>query len=253
MMIEAPGPVRAYLDALLAASSAVLGDRLRGFHVAGSLALGEFDLRRSDIDIALLVTSELPADTKIELARRLSHNAIGCPVRGLELVVYTVAAAASGTAAPAFEMELNDGPGMAYRFTADPMSRPSQDGTFWYAIDRDILHQSGHALLGPPASSAFAPTSPHQLRELLLEAMDWQQARPGPPSADAVLGACRSRVRIHTGRWYGKREAGRMTADAMPEWAAVIRASVQARDRGAGDIADADSFLSIVRDQIREP
>jgi hypothetical protein len=252
-VIEAPGQVQAYLDALLTASRTVLGARLRGFCVAGSLALGEFDIRRSDIDIALVVVSEIVPDIKAQLANRLSHSVIKCPARGLELVVYSEAAAGSGTPEPAFEMELNDGPAMTYRFTADPISRPRRDGTFWYAIDRDILHQAGTSLLGPPASSVFAPPSPRDLRQLLIEAMDWHRAAPGSPGADAVLGACRSRVRILTGRWHGKQQAGLLTADAMPEWAAVIRAALHARIRGTGHIADAGNFLSVVRDEIGEP
>jgi predicted nucleotidyltransferase len=252
-VIDAHGPVRAYLDALLTASRAVLDDGLSGFFLAGSLTLGEFDIRRSDIDIAVVVATAISQEVKAELATQLSHNVIECPARGLELVVYSEAAARSGTPEPAFEMELNDGPAMAYRFTADPMSRPRQDGTFWYAIDRDILHQAGSPLMGPSASSVFAPPSPRDLRLLLIEAMDWQRAAPRSPGADAVLGACRSRVRILTGRWHGKQQAGQLTVDAMPEWATVIRAALDARMRGTGDVAGAGNFLSVVRDEIDRP
>ena len=252
-MNELSGPVHSYLLALSAAARAVLGDDLSGFYVAGSLALGEFDPHRSDIDVAVVVTAELAASTKTDLARQLSNSMIRCPARGLELVVYTAAAASSGTPEPAFEMELNDGPSMDYRFTADPAARPREDGAFWYAIDRDILHQAGRPLIGPPAPSVFASTEPSELPHLLLEAMDWQQTRSVSPGAEAVLGACRSRIRVRTGRWYGKREAARRTAQDVPEWAAVVRAAIDIREGGTGDLDDAADFLLMVRGQILEP
>lgn len=56
---------------------------------------------------------------------------------------YTVVAAQSGTVNPGFELELNDGPAMDLRQTLQPADRPATDGTFWYGLDRSILHQSG--------------------------------------------------------------------------------------------------------------
>jgi hypothetical protein len=241
-----------YIESLLAAAGEVLGGRMHGFYLAGSLALGEFDLRRSDIDIAVVVTAELADPVKVQLAHALSHSVIACPARGLELVVYTADAAASGTSAPAFEMELNDGPSMPYRFTADPLSRPADDGTFWYGIDRDILHQAGSALTGPSASSTFLGPAPRELRQLLLAAMDWQMSRPAPSSADAVLGACRTHIRISSGLWRGKREAGTLTAKALPEWAPVIARALESRERGGGEVVGANEFLSAVYAAVAE-
>ena len=108
---------------------------------------------------------------KRELIARLRHSALPCPARGLELVVYTVATAHSGTGKPGFELELNDGPDMAFRQTFRPADRPAADGTFWYGLDRSILHQSGRVLAGPPASEAFAELPPDELRSLLIDSL----------------------------------------------------------------------------------
>lgn len=94
-------------------------------------------------------------------------------------MVYTVATAQSGTAKPGFELELNDGPAMAFRQSFQPADRPAADGMFWYGLDRSILHQSGRVLAGPPTSDAFAELPPDELRSLLIDSLHWWMALPG--------------------------------------------------------------------------
>ena len=236
---SASGGVERYLDAVVEAAREVLGGGFVGAYAAGSLALDAFHLDRSDIDIALLCRVELAEDLKRELVRRLRHRAIPCPARGLELVVYTVAAARSGTAEPAFQLELNDGPAMAFRQTLRPADRSRADGTFWYGLDRSILHQSGRVLTGPPASAAFAELAPDDLRSLLIDSLRWWMALPNPDgdqpavgAEDAVLGACRALVRDRYGTWLAKVEAGRHLLAVGYRPAEVIERSIAARTGG---------------------
>ncbi|SCG40658.1 nucleotidyltransferase domain-containing protein [Micromonospora coxensis] len=285
--------VRRYLDDLVDAARDVLGDDLVGAYAAGSVALDAYQPGRSDVDVALVVADRLDVARRRELVARLRHEALPCPARGLELVVYTRAVARSGTAEPGFEVELNSGARMPFRATLDPADRPAADGRFWYGLDRSILHQTGYALLGPPAVEVFADLGPDDLRRLLVEALRWWlalpapgapeptasvQAVPGPaapePSApgrslprsvasgpaepgpaapgpagngseadrpagdpplpgaeDAVLGACRSLVRLRDGVWLSKVAAGRRIAatGAYPE---LIARCVAARSGG---------------------
>jgi hypothetical protein len=231
--------VERYLEALVEAAREVLGGGFVGAYAAGSLALDAFQVDRSDIDIALLCRDKLAEDVKRELVRRLRHDALPCPARGLELIVYTVGAAQSGTAEPAYQVELNDGPAMAFRQTLDPADRSRADGTFWYGLDRSILRQSGRVLAGPPASEVFAELSPDDLRNLLIDSLRWWMALPTPggdqPAAgadDAVLGACRALVRHRHGTWLAKIDAGRHLLAAGYKPAEVIERSIAARAGG---------------------
>ncbi|RIV37950.1 nucleotidyltransferase domain-containing protein [Micromonospora radicis] len=215
-------PLRRYLNELVAAAGAVLGGRLRGAYVAGSVGLAAYQPGRSDVDVALVCADPLGRTTAGELVTRLRHEALPCPARGLELVVYRPEVARSGTPEPGFEVELNTGARMDFRVSYGPADRPAADGLFWYGLDRSILHQSGRALLGPPAAEAFADLAPDDLRRLLVDAVRWWLDRPIPPgdgpapgAEDAVLGACRSWVRVHHGVWLPKVAAGRrLLADA---------------------------------------
>ncbi|MCS5479611.1 nucleotidyltransferase domain-containing protein [Corynebacterium sp. YIM 101645] len=214
----------------------MFGTEFVGAYAAGSLALDAFHPGRSDIDIALLCRDQLSEAVKRELIARMRHSCLPCPARGLELVVYTVAAAQSGTAEPGFELELNDGPDMAFRQSLHPGDRPAADGAFWYGLDRSILHQSGLVLAGPPAAAVFAELSPDELRGLLVNSLHWWMAQSGHAD-DAVLGACRALVRHRHGRWLSKVDAGRRLPAGRGDRAVhccTLRQAPAHRPAGAG-------------------
>ncbi|WP_341717038.1 nucleotidyltransferase domain-containing protein [Micromonospora sp. FIMYZ51] len=237
-------PLRRYLAELVTIAGDVLGAQLCGAYAAGSVGLAAYQPGRSDVDVALVCTDALDRAVARELVARLRHEALPCPARGLELVVYRREVAAAGSAEPGFEVELNTGARMDFRVSYGPAERPAADGLFWYALDRSILHQSGQALLGPPAADVFADLAPDDLRRLIVTALRWWLARPVPPgdlpapgAEDAVLGACRSWVRLHHGVWLPKVAAGRrLLADGGPLADAttvdLVQQSIAARTGG---------------------
>lgn len=246
-----------YLDDLVATVREILGDDLVGAYAAGSVGLGAYQADRSDVDVALVCAGPLTEAGKRSLVARLRHEALPCPARGLELVVYQRAVAAAGSPEPGFEVELNTGRAMPFRRTLDPADRPSADGLFWYGLDRSILHQSGLSLHGPAAADVFADLTPIDLRRLLVEALSWWLALPTPPddgpapgTEDAVLGACRSLVRHRDGVWLSKVAAGRRLVDGGDP-AEVIRRAIATRHGGPPPTGpEARAFQERVRAEI---
>ncbi len=57
-------------------------------YAAGSLALDAYQHGRSDIDIAIVCADALALPVKQTIVGALRHEALPCPARGLELVVY---------------------------------------------------------------------------------------------------------------------------------------------------------------------
>ena len=228
-----------YLRALVEEATAVLGDDLVGVYAAGSIALGAFQAGRSDIDVAVVCRSELPLSSKREVVERLRHEALACPARGLELVVYRQEVTRSGRAEPGFELELNTGPGMEFRVTWRAEDRPAEDGLFWYGLDRSLLHQSGLPLVGPPASEVFSDLAHEDVSDLLVDSLRWWLARPQPsdttlqPGAeDAVLGACRALVQHRSRRWLSKVDAGLLLLEDGHDGGDVISDALAARSGG---------------------
>ena len=231
--------VETYLKAVVEIARDVLEEEFVGAYAAGSLALNAFQPGRSDIDIARVCRDPLSEVVKQDLIARLRHRCLPCPARGLELVVYTLATAQSGTPDPGFELELNDGPSMDFRQSFHPTDRPIADGTFWYGLDRSTLHQSGRVLAGPAASEVFAELSPDGERSLLIDSLQWWLALPGlgsdHPTAgaeDAVLGACRALVRHRYRRWLSKVDAGHRLLQAGYQPDELIAQSIAARSGG---------------------
>ena len=227
--------VEKYLQALVHETREVLGDRLVGVYAGGSLALDDFVDGRSDIDVAVVTTSELDEPMKRLLADRLRHESLACPARGLELVVYRQEVAAAGTPEPGFELELNSGPRMEARVTLSPRDRPAAGGHFWYGLDRSILATQGLALWGPPAGEVFANLRPDDVRDLLTASVRWwmtpSAAAAGSPE-EAVLGACRALLWARAGHWLAKGMAGRTLASQHDEHAQLVRQALGAREGG---------------------
>jgi hypothetical protein len=252
--------VRRYLTDLVATARDVLGEDLVGAYAAGSVALGAYQSGRSDVDVALVCADALTPGRKRELVSQLRHEALPCPARGLELVVYRRDVARSGTPEPGFEVELNTGARMPFRVTWSGAERPAADGRFWYGLDRSILHASGQALLGPPAAEMFADLAPADVRRLLVEALTWWLAlptpagdEPAPGTEDAVLGACRSLVRHREGVWLPKVAAGRRLVERGHPATGLVERAIAARHGGPPPTgSEARAFQRTVRDEIAQ-
>jgi hypothetical protein len=158
MSPSTPEPVRtdvaAYLRELTARLNAVLGDRLVAAWLIGSSALDDFDVRRSDIDVQAICAVR-PARAELErLAALLSHDALPCPARGLEFVLYARADLADPRG-PGFVLNLNTGGAMRHHVGLDPDAEPR----FWFTLDVAIARDHARPLAGAPPA-AVVPTLP---------------------------------------------------------------------------------------------
>jgi hypothetical protein len=211
-------PAQRYLAELARRLRDLLGDALLGVYAGGSYALGAYEPGRSDLDATAVVAGPLDRAAKQAVVARVRHEALPCPARGLELVVYPLATARSGGGEPGFELNLNTGAAMGFR--AD--EAPGGIEGFWFAIDRAILREHGVPLDGPPAVELFAPIPRGTLLGLLGESVRWHRASDVPLGTDVVLNTARALHFAADGTWSPKRAAA--------EWAGaepVVRAAVE--------------------------
>jgi hypothetical protein len=197
-----------YLAELTRRLGALLGGELVGVYAGGSYGLGAYEPGRSDIDVTVVVAGALSHAAKQAIVERLRHEALPCPARGLELVVYPLATARGGGGEPGFELNLNTGSAMGFRVD----EAPGDIEGFWFAIDRSILRAHGVALTGPPAADLFAPIPRATLLELLQESIRWHRDSDVPLGSDTVLNTCRALRFASEGTWSSKREAGAWAA-----------------------------------------
>ena len=220
--------IDAYLAELAGRARSVLGERLVGVYAGGSLALGAYEHGRSDLDVAVVVDGRLERAVKEDLVAALRHESLRCPARGLELVVYSRAAAAAPTAVD-FELNLNTGREMTFRadFEFDPAV-----GRHWFAIDRAILRQHALPIVGPQPGDVFGEIPREALLPFVAESLRWHESGEALGD-DAVLNACRALRYARTGSWTSKPEAGRWALENGVGDAATIEAAFEARAGGA--------------------
>lgn len=197
--------VRDYLDELTRRLQARLGDRLLAAWVIGSSALGDFDERRSDVDVQAISSERLsPAELRA-LAADLS--AVECPVRGLEFVLYAHEDLGDPLG-PAFSLNLNTGPGMDHHEGYHPDAEPR----FWFTLDVSIARQHAVPLAGPHPGELLPELPRALVIARLLDSLAWWRDFGGP---QAVFAACRALAWSETGRWLSKGEAARWAGDPI--------------------------------------
>jgi hypothetical protein len=226
--------VRAYLRELTARLVAILDDRLVGAWVVGSGALGDFDVRRSDIDVQAVCATR-PRRSELErLAALLSHDALPCPARGLEFVLYAQADL-SDPRGPAFVLNLNTGARMCRHVGLDPEAEPR----FWFTLDVAIAREHARALVGAPPAGVL-PALPRALvAGALRDAVAWYGSRD---AAAAILALSRAWAWAADGRWLSKAAAATWAAARLDDPGPVRRALARRADPAApgptaGDVA----------------
>jgi hypothetical protein len=191
--------VNEYLAELTRRLRDVLGEQLVAVYAAGSVAMGAYQHGSSDVDVCVVVAGALDDATKQRLVDALRHEALPCPARALELVVYPRATVQRATAEPGFELNLNTGED--YRFRAD--FAPGDIEGFWFAIDRSIVREHGKPLYGPPPAELLAEIPRELLAPHLRESIRWHR---GDDTENARLNIARSQHYLDTGHWISKRD-----------------------------------------------
>jgi hypothetical protein len=190
--------IETYLALLVAQLRDALGDRLVGAWLFGSGALGDLDPATSDLDVQVVTTGRLARAEREALAVRVSHPALACPVRGLELVLYARGDLADPLG-PAFQLNLNTGPRMSHHVAYDP----SEDPRFWFVLDVAIGREAGRALAGPPPAEVFPELPAPLVLGSLQQALGWFAANDAR-GCQAALAAARAWAWAEEGRWLAK-------------------------------------------------
>jgi hypothetical protein len=208
----------AYLQELLRRVRAVAGERLLGVWLMGSAALDDFDPARSDLDVQAVSTAPLTLDERGSLAAALEHEALPCPARGLEFVLYA-RDDLTAPGGPAYGLNLNTGARMEHRLSFDAAADPP----FWFVVDLSIGRQHALTLAGPSPADAFPALPDPLVRSALRDAMDWY-AREGGSVGQTLLSATRTWAWATDGRWRSKADSARWARERLADPGPVDRA-----------------------------
>lgn len=227
-----------YAAALAARLQGVLGDRLLGAWVIGSAGAGVYEPGISDIDVAVAVDETLGDGARHRLAAELSHTALQCPARKLELVVYTRAVLAAPADQLDFELNLNTG-------AAEPEHvafEIADESPHWFLLDLAIARETSLPLLGPPLGVLVGPIPRSASLAALRLSLNWFDANE-PDRASVALAACRAWHFAEEGAWGTKPEAAEWAASRhglrpIVERALRLRRGEEAKPLPDGEVAD---------------
>ena len=204
----------------------MLGNQFMGLYLYGSLASGDFDPQRSDIDFLVLTADLLPANLISALEAmhiRLWRSDLKWAAK-LEGSYLPQAALRRYDPAMAPCPQVNEG-----RFTIAPQ------GSDWI-IQRHILREHGVVITGPDLRPLIDPVGPDDLRRAVSSILhEWWAPmlidpawlRDGEYQAFAVLSMCRALYTLDCGEIVSKPVAARWAQNTLDEhWTTLIEQAV---------------------------
>lgn len=187
---DADRDVRQFLVRIAAVLGEVLGDKLAGLYVHGSLATGAFHRERSDIDLIAVTAAKLLPQQREAVARALVQLSDARPVPGdIEVSVIQERYAREFEHPMPFEVH--------YSSAWHEQIRRRE---FDFAQDRSNVdlaanivdaRERGVTLYGPPPATMFGPVPWHAYINALQADFDWARSHVADMPMYAVLGACR--------------------------------------------------------------
>jgi hypothetical protein len=252
--------VNAVLDTVTTQAQAILGEHFVGLYLSGSLAVGDFDPRSSDIDFVVVTDGQLPADRVAALREMHARFAAGeSPWAERIEAVYIPQDALRDGAPPAARYPVLE--------KGDTLTlAPLEDG---WPVQVYTLREHGVAVAGPTPRTFIPPVPPADLNragagiaaQWLDQArtdpswLDW--LRPRRHQAFVVLTLCRLLYTLETGGVISQPGAARWGVQRLgPEWTGLIAQAVAgqhaAGDATAHDIAETVALVALTVERFRQ-
>lgn len=243
------------LEELQSEIQGVLGTRVIGRYLYGSLVTGGFDEDISDIDLLAVTASDV---SEAELAGlREMHNGFArrhATWDGrIEVAYLSAAALQTFRIRPSRIAIISPGEPLHFR----------EAGRDWL-MNWYLVREEGIALFGPSPEEFIPPITKEEFIEAVRaharDSAEWMdQARGRPAQSYAILTFCRTLCAHRTGELVSKGQAASWLMRELPEWADLIRDAIAWRARAGeleGDrrlpLPDAIRFMKVMRALISD-
>lgn len=235
--------VNALIEILQARITSILGGRLLGLYLEGSLVLGDFDPKTSDIDLLAVLSGDLDDDTFEEL-RQMHHEIANEYSRWDDRIeVCYISAGALKTIKSRAGSVANISPG-------EPFHR-RETGKEWL-LSWYLTREKGKTLFGPSPKTFIEPISKEEFIESVKDhARSWGVWVEGMKNryaqSYAIFSICRALYACRNGEQVSKREAAMWAQKELPEWAGLIQNALAWKEAGKDSVADEASFPQTVQ------
>ncbi len=233
--------VNALVDLILAGIQQIVGPKLVGLSIFGSLAAGDFDPGTSDVDLLAALTADLDDAEFDGLLRMQTDVVLNQPQWDNRIEIIYVAVAKLRRLAPHHTIA-RISPGEPFHITEAGPHR---------MLDLSVLRHQGITLAGPPPATLIDPISRADLVRALDDVMrDWRQwitetdlSHQRSDQAYMILTMCRALYTFRHGESASKRRAATWAMQTFPEWSTLIRDALIWRQAADNDHGDGDATL----------
>jgi predicted nucleotidyltransferase len=214
-LLAAYPDVAAILQELLVEVQAILGEQFIGLYLHGSLAAGDFNPHRSDIDFVVVTTPKLAGDTIANLARLHSQMR----ETGAHWANHI-----EGDYIPLAALRRYDPAQACYPHLSTSGHFAVEQHDSGVIIQHHILREKGVVVAGPPIQPYIGPVTPDELRRATLDILHgwWEPKLINPVAlADdeyqvyAVLTMCRMLHTFQFGEVVSKPVAAKWAMDKV--------------------------------------
>lgn len=210
--------VNRVLGRLLPRIQSVLGQKLVGIYLYGSLVYGDFDPEISDIDLLTVTTAPLDALELAQLEQMHQEVARQNPKWDgrIEVAYLTTDALKTFRTHPSIIANISPG---------EPFHQ-LEAGKDWL-VNWYMVREIGVALVGPPPQSVIDPITKAEFIDIIRDhTRAWAQwvdgCRHQGGQAYAILTMCRALYTLAHGEQVSKLQAAAWAARRYPQWAALI-------------------------------
>lgn len=231
---------------------AILGPRLVGLYLYGSLVWSDFDLGVSDIDLLAVTAGALTQPELDALQQMHAELAAAHPLWDDHIEVAYVPAATLKTFRTEVSQFANISPGEPFHVL---------DISRHWLLNWYVVQARGLALYGPPPQAVIDRIDVAEYQAVVRDHLagwgEWvQEMQTRKQQAYTILTLCRAMAALETGEQLSKRQAGLWAAAQAPEWADTIRAALEWRtgNEETGAVAAASmartvEFVAYVRER----
>ena len=244
---EFPTPypeVNLVLQTLLDNVRAILGDDFIGMYLYGSLATGDFDPGRSDIDFLVVTSKELPGNIVAEL--KSMHTRLY--KSGMEW-----ATKLEGSYVPRNVLRRYSANGPAWPMINKDKFLVAHENISW-VINSYILYTSGVVITGPSLRSIIDPVHPEELKDAVLTLYRdvWTPWKCNPDlflgdeyQSFVVLTMCRALYTLKHGTVVSKRRSAEWAISNLnKKWTYLINQAIAWHYGDTpGDIGQTQEFM----------
>jgi streptomycin 3"-adenylyltransferase len=232
---DCPVAVREQIDRLSSALASILSEHLGGIYLHGSLAMGCFNPRHSDLDLLVIAANPISLSTK----RQIVEYLLVCSQqpRPIEISLLAHSQLHPWRYPTPFDLHYSE-------MWRDSYTRDLAAGTWqaWNTGQRHdpdlaahitVINARGICLAGEPIAAVFPAVPADDYRASLAgDIHDSLESIAGDP-VYAILNCCRTYAYIRDGRILSKEEGGRWALGALPAGFRATVASALAAYRSA--------------------